>query len=222
MHEYCHRCGGVLAAGDGSSSFCQHCGAPQLILPEQTVSTDMDEDGVSTGILPPPRPRHVEWKTAILCVGAVAAVAAVLSVVSARVPALLAVNWLWILCGAAIALSLYQRRRPQAWMDVGVGARIGVVAGLGLVLSIAFSMATVGLVARFALHSMAGFDADLRVQIEKAAAANPQPAEVMRYIKSPEFRAGIMLGGFAIMAGFILLTSTIGGALSGMIRTKRT
>jgi len=221
MHEYCHRCGGVLVAGDGASSFCQHCGAPQLCLPEQATSDDPNEAGESTGILPPPRPRQVEWKTAILCVGAVAAVAAALSVVSARVPALLAVNWLWILCGAAIALGLYQRRKPQAWMDAGIGARIGVVAGLGLVLSVTFSMAAVGLVARFALHSMAGFDADLRVQIEKAAATNPQPTEVMRYIKSPEFRAGIMLGGFALMAGFILLTSTIGGALSGLMRAKR-
>ncbi|MBS1801052.1 MAG: hypothetical protein JSS95_14655 [Acidobacteria bacterium] len=220
MHEYCHRCGGALATGDGASSFCPHCGAPQLYLPDHSVS-ETDEAEGSTGVLPPPRPRKVEWKTAILCVGAVALVAALLSVVSARVPALIAINWLWILCGAAIALGIYQRRRPQAWMDAGIGARIGAVAGLGLVASIAVSMAAVGLIARFVLHSMAGFDADLHAQIEKALAANPQPAEVMRYIKLPEFRAGIMLGGFAMMAGFIMLTSTIGGALSGMVRTRR-
>lgn len=220
MHEYCHRCGGALVAGDGGSSFCPHCGAPQLYLPEHAVA-ESNNPVESTGALPPPRPRKVEWKTAILCAGTVALVAALLSVVSARVPALIAINWLWILCGAGIALGLYQRRRPLAWMDAGIGARIGAVAGLGLVASIAVSMAAVGLVARFALHSMAGFDADLHVQIEKAIAANPPPAEVMRYIKSPEFRAGIMLGGFAIMAGFIMLASTIGGALSGMVRTRR-
>ena len=220
MHESCHRCGGVLVAGDGGSSFCPHCGAPQLYLPEQ-LSSDLTEAGESTGVLPPPRPRKVEWRTAILCVGTVALVAGILSVIAARLPALIAINWLWILCGAAIALGLYQRRRPQAWMDAGIGARIGVVAGLGLVVSIAFSMSVVGLLARFVLHSMAGFDADLRVQIERAIAANPQPAEVMHYIKLPEFRAGIMLGGFAMMAGFIMLTSTIGGALSGMVRMKR-
>ena len=217
MHESCHRCGGVLVAGDGGSSFCPHCGAPQLYLPEQ-LSSDLTEAGESTGVLPPPRPRKVEWRTAILCVGTVALVAGILSVIAARLPALIAINWLWILCGAAIALGLYQRRRPQAWMDAGIGARIGVVAGLGLVVSIAFSMSVVGLLARFVLHSMAGFDAD---QIERAIAANPQPAEVMHYIKLPEFRAGIMLGGFAMMAGFIMLTSTIGGALSGMVRMKR-
>ncbi|MBS1820726.1 MAG: zinc ribbon domain-containing protein [Acidobacteria bacterium] len=220
MHEYCHRCGGTLVAGDGGSTFCPHCGAPQLYLPDHTVAGPSDATG-STGILPPPRPRKVDWKTAILCAGAVALVGALLSVISSRVPALIAINWLWILCGAAIALGLYQRRRPQAWMDASVGARIGVVAGLGLIASIALSMAAVGLVARFALHSMGGFDADLHAQIEKAIAANPQPAEVMRHIKSPEFRAGLMLGGFAMMAGFIMLASTIGGALSGMLRTRR-
>jgi hypothetical protein len=106
-------------------------------------------------------------------------------------------------------------------MDAGVGAQIGVVAGLALITAIAISMAAAGLVARFGLHSMGAFDAELRAQIDKAAAMNPQPAEAMRYVKSPEFRAGIMLGGFAMVGGFILVLSTVGGALSGMLRTKR-
>jgi hypothetical protein len=182
---------------------------------------DAAEDGESTGILPPPRPRHVEWKTAILCAAAVATVAAALSLIAARVPALSAISWLWTISGAAIALGLYQRRKPQAWMDAGVGARIGVVAGLALVAAIAASMAVAGLVARFGLHSMGPFDAELRAQIDKAAAMNPQPVEAMRYVKSPEFRAGIMLGGFAMLGGFVMVLSTVGGALSGMLRTRR-
>jgi asparagine N-glycosylation enzyme membrane subunit Stt3 len=163
----------------------------------------------------------VEWKVAILCAAAVAAVAAILTVVAAGIPALSAVSWLWTISGAAIALGLYQRRKPQAWMDAGVGAQIGVVAGLALITAIGISMATAGLVARFGLHSMGPFDAELRAQIEKAAAMNPQPAEAMRYVKLPEFRAGIMLGGFAMVGGFVLLLSTVGGALSGMLRTRR-
>jgi hypothetical protein len=50
---------------------------------------------------------------------------------------------------------------------------------------------------------------------------NPQPAEVMRYIYSPEFKAGMMLAGFAMMAGFVMALSTLGGAVSGMVRTRR-
>jgi hypothetical protein len=82
-----------------------------------------------------------------------------------------------------------------------------------------------GLVARYGLHSMAGFDAQLteqlHAQIEKAAAANPEPPEVIRYLYSPEFRAGMMLTGFAMAAGILVVLSTVGGAVSGLLRTRR-
>jgi len=75
------------------------------------------------------------------------------------------------------------------------------------------------------LHRMAGFDADLtqmlHVQIEKAAATTPQPPEVLRFLYSPEVRAGMMLGGFAMVAGFLVLLSTVGGALGGFMRMRR-
>ncbi|HTD95709.1 MAG TPA: hypothetical protein VK627_02220, partial [Edaphobacter sp.] len=70
----------------------------------------------------------------------------------------------------------------------------------------------------------AGFDEDLtkqlHAQIEKAAAANPQTPEVLRFFYSPEFRAGIMLTGFAMVSGFLLVLSTVSGALGGMLRTR--
>jgi uncharacterized Tic20 family protein len=175
----------------------------------------------STGVTPPPRPQQVDWKTAIRCAVVVSLVAAVLSVASTRLPALSFLSWFWTVSGAVIALGLYQRRRPQAWMDAGVGARIGIVVGVILVMSIAIAMAGAGLVARFNLHAMGNFDAELHTQIEKAATMNPQPAEVMRYVYSPEFKAGAMLAGFAMMAGFVMVLSTIGGAVSGMVRTRR-
>ena len=218
MHEYCHRCGGELAAGDGGSPFCPQCGAPQIYMTEQAAAEDAEG---STGILPPPRPQQVDWKVAIQCAIAVSLVAALLSVASTGLPALSALSWLWTVSGSLIALGLYQRRRPQAWMDAGVGARIGIVVGLTLVMSIAVAMATAGLVARYKLHAMGTFDAELRAQIDKAAAMNPQPAEVMRYIYSPEFRAGMMLAGFAMMAGFVMVLSTLGGAVGGMVRSRK-
>jgi len=221
MQDFCYRCGGELAVTDGSSSFCPHCGSPQLYLPEQTPQLAMGEDAASTGVLPPPRPRQVEWRTAIWCAVGVAAVAAVLSLVSARVPALVLLSWLWTVGGAGIVMGLYQRRRPEAWVDAGIGARIGIVSGLTLVIAIALAMAVAGLVSRYSLHSMAAFDAQMTEQLEKAAAMNPQPAEAMRFIRSPEFRAGIMLSGFAMLAGFVTLLSAVGGALSGLLRTRR-
>jgi len=224
MHEYCHRCGGELSASVGESPFCPHCGSPQLYLQDYEEQTD-GSDGATTGAPPPPSPQRVEWKTAIRCALLVAGVAAVLSVVSSRVQLVSPLSWLWTISGSMITLAFYQKQKPLAWMDAGVGARIGVVVGLALVTCLAVAMAVAGLVARFGLHSMAGFDAELtqalHAQIEKAAATTPEPPEVVRFLYSPEVRAGIMLAGFAMVSGVLLVLSTVGGALGGFMRMRR-
>ena len=224
MHQYCHRCGGELSASVGDSPFCPHCGSPQIYLQDYEEQNNGSEKS-TTGAAPPPSPQQVEWKTAIRCALLVAGVAAVLSVVSAKVQLVSPISWLWTISGSMITLALYQKRRPLAWMDAGVGARIGVVVGLALVTCLAVAMAGAGLVARYGLHSMAGFDAELtqtlHAQVEKAAATAPQPPEVVRFLYSPEVRAGIMLAGFAMVSGVLLVLSTVGGALGGFMRMRR-
>jgi hypothetical protein len=224
MHEYCHRCGGELPARDGASPFCPHCGSPQIFLQDYEQQSGAPEAD-TTGAVPPPRPQQVEWKTAIRCAVLVAGIAAVLRLVAARVQLVSPLSWLWTISGSIITLALYQRRRPLAWMDAGVGARIGVVVGLALVVCLAIAMAIGGLVARYGLHSMAGVDAQLtellHAQFEKAAALTPQPPEVQRFWYSPEFRAGMMLAGFGMLAGFLLVLSTVGGAVGGFMRMRR-
>jgi hypothetical protein len=224
MHEYCHRCGGELSASDGVSPFCPHCGSPQIYLQDYEEQTGA-ADGDSTGAPPPPRPQQVEWKTAIRCALLVAGVAAVLSLVSARVQLVSPLSWLWTISGSIITLALYQKRRPLAWMDAGVGARIGIVVGVALVVLLAIAGAGVGLVARYGLHSMAGFDADLtqmlHAQIEKAAATAPESPEALRFLYSPEVKAGLMLAGFGMVSGILLVLSTVGGALGGFLRMRR-
>ncbi len=219
MHAFCHRCGGDLAAESSGTVFCPHCGAPQIYLPE--AAEGESADAVSTGVAPPPPPQQVDWRAAIVCAMLVALVGALLSALSTRLAAVSFISWMWTLSASVIALGLYQRRRPQAQMDAMVGARIGVLVGVTLITAVAVTMAVAGLVARYHLHAMAAFDAELRAQIDKAAMASPQPAEVMRYIYSPEFKAGIMLAGFSMLAGFILILSTVGGAVSGLLRTRR-
>jgi hypothetical protein len=224
MQDFCHRCGGELPAGDGATTFCPHCGSPQIFLQDYEEQTGAPEAD-TTGTMPPPHPRQVEWKTAIRCAVLVAGIAAVLGLVGSRVQAVSALSWLWTISGSLIAVALYQRRRPQAWMDAGVGARIGVVVGLALVTGFAVAMAMGGLVARYGLHSMAGFDAELtqmlHAQIEKAGATTPEPPEVVRFLYSPEVRAGMMLAGFAMVSGVLLVLSTIGGAVGGLLRMRR-
>ena len=224
MHECCHRCGGELPASDGVSPFCPHCGSPQIYLQDYEQQSGAAEAD-TTGALPPPRLQQVEWKTAIRCALLVAGIAALLGMVAQRLLVLSLFSWLWTIGGSMITLALYQKRRPLAWMDAGVGARIGVVVGLALVSCLAVAMAGAGLVARYGLHSMAGFDAELtqtlHAQIEKAAATAPEPPEMLRFLYSPEVRAGIMLAGFAMVSGVLLVLSTVGGALGGFMRMRR-
>jgi hypothetical protein len=206
------------------SPFCPHCGAPQIYLQDyenQNVGAETD----TTGAIPPPRPQHVEWKTAIRCAALVAGVAAGLSLVSQRVQVVSLLSMLWTISGSMITLALYQRRRPLAWMDAGVGARIGLVVGLALVACLGVAWGIGGLVARYGLHSLGAFDADLTRTIhdafEKTVAMAPQTPEAKGFWFSPEFRAGMMLLGFGMVSTFLLILSAVGGALGGFVRMRR-
>jgi hypothetical protein len=224
MSKFCHRCGQDLPENRGEGPFCPHCGSPQLFLPDYEQQESGAEDN-TTGAIPPPKPQRVDWKTAIRCAVLVAGIAAALSLLSTRVQAVSPLTWLWTVSGSLITLALYQKRRPQAWMDAGVGAKIGVVVGLALMACFAVAMAAAGLVARYGLHTMAGFDAQLtamlHAQIQKASATAPEPPEVLRFLYSPEVRAGMMLAGFAMLSGFLLVLSALGGAVGGFLRTRR-
>jgi hypothetical protein len=206
------------------SAFCPHCGSPQIYLQDyEQQSSGAEAD--TTGAIPPPRPQQVEWKTAIRCAALVAGVAAGLSLVSQRVQVVSFLSTLWTISGSMIALALYQRRRPLAWMDAGVGARIGLVVGLALVACLGTAWGVGGLVARYGLHSLGAFDAELTQTVhdsfEKASAMAPQPPEVKRLWFSPEFRAGLMLFGFGMVSTFLLILSTVGGAVGGFMRMRR-
>jgi hypothetical protein len=206
------------------SPFCPHCGSPQIYLQDYEQQSGGAEAD-TTGAIPPPRPQQVEWKTAIRCAALVAGVAVGLGLMSQRVQVISLLSLLWTISGSMIALALYQRRRPLAWMDAGVGARIGLVVGLALVAFLGIAWAAGGLVARYGLHSLAGFDAELTRTIhdafEKAAAVAPQPPDTQRFWFSPEFRAGMMLFGFGMVSTFLLILSTVGGAVGGFVRMRR-
>ena len=233
MQVFCHKCGEELPSASGESPFCPHCGSPQLYLSleNQSVETGgeappMAEGEASTGALPPPRPRQVEWKTAIRCALLVAGIAAALSLGAMKVDFLSPVSFLWILSGSMTTLGLYQFRRPAAWMDVKIGAHIGLVTGICLALSLGCAMAGWGMLARFGLHSMGSFDAQMTTQVQQAIqktsqSSTPIPPEMLGFIKSPEFKAGMMLSGFAIVSAGLLVLSTLGGAFAGLLRMRR-
>jgi hypothetical protein len=228
----CHTCGSELPEHGGESPFCPHCGAPQLYLSMdyQSVETGGEPPAApggsaSTGIVPPPRPQQVDWKIAIVCATAVALVGGVLTLLALRVPILTPASVLWVFSGALITISLYRRRRPTAWVDVGVGARIGVLAGLCMALGLAAPMAVAGIVARFGLKAMGGFDAQLstifEMVIKQSQASTPFPPEALQLIHSQEFRAGYVLFCFALLSAFLLVLSMASGAFAGLLGTRR-
>lgn len=227
-----------MPEASGESPFCPECGAPQLSLALENQSTQTSGDAAytepgtaGTGAIPPPSPRQVEWKTAIRCSVVVAAIGAALCVAAMRIDALTYVRSVWIMSASLITLGFYQKRRPTARMDARVGARIGVVVGICLALELGIALAGVGLVARFGLHAMGNFDAQITddlAQLQRAIQQKsmqqpnaPIPAGWLEFIATPEFRGGYTLfcGAFAT-AGLVVM-SVLFGAFHGLLRMRR-
>jgi hypothetical protein len=234
MQQVCLGCGGDLPAERAESPFCPHCGTPQLFLAieNQSVETGGEPavaaDGTaSTGALPPPLPRQVEWKTAIRCAAAVAGIGSLLCLAAMRVDQLSPVSFVWIISASMITVGLYQRRLPTAWVDVRVGARIGVLVGLCLAIALGTAMAGWGVISRFGLHTMGSFDAALTAQITDGMVrsqhmlSTPPDPRMAALDQTPEFHAGFVLAWGAISAAMLLLISTIGGAFAGLLRARR-
>jgi len=108
-------------------------------------------------------------------------------------------------------------------VDVRVGARIGVVVGMCLAVGLALAMACAGLIARYGMHSMGNFDAQMAARTQDAIrnSTTPVPAQMLGFLASPEFRAGMMLAGFAFVSACLLVLSTLGGAFAGLLRMRR-
>lgn len=225
MPEFCHRCGGEINA-NREQTFCPACGLPQLFLAEELLPVEGETPEISAAAEARPSQSHdVEWQTALRCAALVACTGVALAIASVRIPSIAALSSLWLLSGSVIALSLYQRRRPTARMDARIGARIGAAVGVLTIAAGAISLAAAGLIGRFALKNMAGFDARLTQwmgeQIRRAVTTNNFPPEVAKGLLAPEFQTGFVLFELAFGAAFLLLFSMAGGILAGLLRTRR-
>jgi hypothetical protein len=222
MHDPCHRCGEELLTAP-EAVFCPHCGAPQLYLRDYIPS----DAGTSPGADPPPNPRQVEWQPAIRGALLVALGGALLVLLASLLPWLSLLSWIWVVSASVIALGIYQKQRPLAWVDAGIGARIGLVVGLAMAAALGVATAITGLLQRFAFKDMATVDAanrimleNIRQQMAQSMAPNPVPPEFTALFASPEFFAGAMLAGFAVLGTVVVLLSMAGGAFAGMMRTR--
>jgi hypothetical protein len=226
---------------DGPALFCPRCGAPQVNLPEHLRPEPVEQER-TTGELPPPRPAgidpayrstgYVDWHACLGWVGLVAGISTVLMLVGLVSPLASLLSVIWTVGGAVVSLALYARSRPQARMDAGVGMRVGAATGVMMIASMGLALAITGFVMRFGTHSLGGFDAEManafaamREQWAAKMQDQPQPAELkdklMGYLASPEFRAGLALFYLGAVGSLVLLLSTGGGALAGMLRAQQ-
>ena len=255
MRELCHRCHGELpelagGAGRGDEDtllFCPRCCAPQILLPEHMrIETPAGDLAPTTGALPPPRPAgaatatatgatalgEVDWQAALSSIAVVATVGAILTGIGNESAPFFLICVLWIISAAVIALGLYARRRPAAWMDARTGMRVGVATGLMMVAAMAMALSATGVVRRFGIHTMSARDAE---SAQELAVAEAQASEWMQmqnqtkeiqqkfhgFINSPEARAGSQLFRLGILGGIILLLSAGGGAFAGRLRASQ-
>lgn len=212
--------------------FCPHCSAPQILLPEHMrIDVPVVPSTLSTGTVPPPHPQQVDWHAAFSSAALVAAVGAGFTIAGLRLPLASLVGTFWVVGGAVIALGLYTRLRPGAWMDARTGLRIGLVTGLLTISAIAVALAFTGVLARFGTHAMSGFDSVLAQQFAamqtqitaKMREQNQDPEfqqKVLGFVNSPEVRGGVMVIYLGVLGAIVVLLSAGGGAFAGMLRTR--
>ena len=222
MRLTCHRCGGDLP-GDAVRGFCPTCGAPQLRFGSDSVGED--EPGESTGALPPPRPREIDWPLAMRCAGGVALGTAALFAAAFVLPYLGLPSLLLLFGASFLTVGLYRRRLPEARMTAGIGAKLGLSTGVLLLAGLAVALSAMLLLARYRTHTMSAFDAQWSFQmeelLERTRATSPVPPEAERQMQTPEFRAGSLLTGLGMLGGFLLVISAGSGAFAGSIAVRR-
>lgn len=227
--EYCLRCGAELPAHSGETLFCSTCGAPQLRLPESLRAAHPELDAsLTTGTMPPPRPRLVDWQAVLRCAGLVGAVGAVLLALGMAVDPLDALGTLWLLLSGSIAAWLYRRMRPALLMDSRVGVRVGLAAGLVTVTMTGIVLLAGALISRFALGHAAEMDGWVSRMVGSfVTQVNSQPqgpllsGGAMALVQSPYGRAGYMLLNFLVDAAFLIVLAAGTGALAGTMVRRR-
>ncbi len=216
---------------DIASPFCSHCGAPQLSvpateLPETSAPAEADLAGAvlsAAGSLPV-HPNGTQWKAALHVSLAVGVASGVLCGAAMLFPPLYTVCFFWTLSGAMIALALYRRRVPLASIDSAAGARIGLLAGLFM----SAAMTAIGsiflVLLRFVWHKGGEYDAQISDAIHqgmtRAAQNNPDPQLVqnsMKFLLSPEGRAGYTLAMVAFLAVLLIFFSAVSGAVGAKL-----
>jgi hypothetical protein len=232
----CYRCQADIAEG---TTFCPHCGAPQIRVtpPEsETPQPMMPTPNVppGSGAYPPVPPSsswnqadapyatlpgqvrwELAWKGALLC-GVGAAIFSAIPYVSMGC-------CLWMLGAGALAVSLYRRHVLGTVITPGMGMKIGALTGLfGWLLNALVTAIS------FVVGRTSG---DLRQQMEeqmkKQVAGSPDPKvqqamqQIVDWISTPQGMATMIVLVLIFMGVVFLLITAAGGALGASMSGRR-
>jgi hypothetical protein len=207
----CHRCGQML---DSESAFCPHCGAPQIrvTVPEAEVIED-----ASLPVRPVADVKGIQWPRAFMAVF----LPAVIASAALLVPILVYGALLWVGIAGFFSVRMYRRRAQSAWIDSGVGAKLGAAVGL---LCGVFAVILVCLDFAWLAASGHSVQAALLDQLRNGAAHNPNPnsqAVIDQLSKNPQMMLPVIAISIAFMVVVFLVCGTVGGAIAGGAEARR-
>ncbi|HXP16141.1 MAG TPA: zinc ribbon domain-containing protein [Terriglobales bacterium] len=215
MDYSCHQCHATVQEG---TAFCPHCNAPQIrvAVAETVPSFPTIEGEVSPpvsffGSAPVSR---IEWAQAFPATALAGFIAAILTIIP------VATFGLGMLVGGVLSVILYRRRKFRADIAPGMGARLGIVAGM-----LGFAMLMVPLALGAAIFHLGDeIRARTIVIVEQAAArsSDPQMQHAVEMVKTPEGSALFL--GLTLILTFVafVIFSGLGGAVgAALLRRKQ-
>jgi uncharacterized membrane protein len=215
--------------------------AEQQQTAQQVANKPAEETG---GNVPPVEtvadPVAVDWRFALQLTGLAGALVLPLLVLSYVVPPVGLLLSLWVLGTPIVLMGLYAARKPTTRITTGFGARLGLLSGLSIGLTLLLAMTANLFLGRFVAHEGKTFDQQIRQQMSEALkrsslatggdgsaadnAANKEAADDMaqlqRELEIPEFRAGFVLTGLLLAIVFYSVYSSATGAFSGYLRSR--
>jgi len=222
-------------------AFCPHCGAPQIrvsaaaepaLAPEFSLATadEVQPRAQPAGLAPAP-PGTIDWSQGIrasavaglllaLAIFFVPVIAAggglVLHLGQAAIGLLvLLASWCCMVAAGAVAVRFYRRRRPEAAISPGMGARLGTASGL-----LGFIFYSVPQALRLAFFHLGGSVREaMQKAMEQSAAQSPDPKaqELMRNLMSPSALAAFLTVLVVLFLLAFLACSSLGGAMGAWI-----
>jgi hypothetical protein len=214
MEHACYKCGALVQEG---RAFCPNCNAPQIRVASPESDTPSFAPGTPGEMQPPAQPvilgpstdlspTGIDWSAG----GPAVLIAGVLSGFCFFLP----LNVAWVFAGGALAVWIYNRRRPS-YMQIssGTGAKLGAVAGV-----IGYALFAIVAVLAFVFAGDKVWSEFIR-QLKERASSTPDAnlQQMFELLKTAEGKAFVatfvMIFAFALFVGLATLGGTIAAAL---------